>query len=170
VAERWEGETMRVRTAVIAAIAMSAISPALAQPVTERNISMVIARTIIDGALEQCAKDGHRVVVVVVDRAGQLKGMMGHDGVHPHNAELARRKAYTARTFRQTTAEFQTRTERPESSGLRVLNDIVWTGGGVPIKIHDEVIGGVGVSGAPGGPRDEVCALAGIAKAAQLLQ
>ena len=137
---------------------------------TERNISTAIARTIIDGALEQCAKNGHRVVVVIVDRGGQVKGMISHDGVHPHNAELARRKAYTARTFRQTTAEFQIRTEKPESSGLRALTDVIWTAGGVPIKFQDEVIGGVGVSGAPGGPRDEVCAQAGIARAAQLLQ
>ena len=158
------------RTVVFAAIVVSLLSPAQAQPVVERNISAAIARAIIDGALDQCAKDGYRVVVSIVDRSGQLKGMLGHDGVHPHNAELARRKAYTARTFRQTTAEFQIRTERPESSGLRSLPDIVWTGGGVPIKIQDEVIGGVGVSGAPGGPRDEVCAQAGILKAAEQLR
>ena len=161
---------MFLRIAVYAAGIMSALSQALAQPITERNISTAIARAIIDGALDQCAKDGYRVVVAIVDRAGQLKGMMGHDGVHPHNAELARRKAYTARTFRQTTAEFQIRTEKPESSGLRSLPDIVWTGGGVPVKIQDEVIGGVGVSGAPGGPRDEACAQAGIANAAEQLR
>lgn len=158
------------RTAVFATIAVSMLSAAVAQPLIERNISTAMSRAIIDGALEQCAKDGFRVVVAIVDRSGQLKGMMGHDGVHPHNAELARRKAYTARTFRQTTAEFQIRTEKQESSGLRSLPDIVWTGGGVPVKILDEVIGGVGVSGAPGGPRDEACAQAGIAKAAEQLR
>ena len=161
---------MFLRIAVYAAVDNERAFPALAEPITERNISTAIARAIIDGALEQCAKDGYRVVVAIVDRAGQLKGMMGHDGVHPHNAELARRKAYTARTFRQTTAEFQIRTEKPESSGLRSLPDIVWTGGGVPVKIQDEVIGGVGVSGAPGGPRDEACAQAGIANAAEQLR
>ena len=161
---------MCLRIVVLASIAVSTLSPALAQPVVERNISSAIARAIIDGALEQCAKDGYRVVVAIVDRGGQLKGMMGHDGVHPHNAELARRKAYTARTFRQTTAEFQIRTEKPESSGLRSLPDIVWTGGGVPVKFQDEVIGGVGVSGAPGGPRDEACAQAGVANAAEQLR
>ena len=160
---------MSLRIAVCAAVTMSTLYPTLAQPITELNISTAIARAIIDGALEQCAKDGYRVVVAIVDRGGHLKGMMGHDGVHPHNADLARRKAYTARTFRQTTAEFQIRTEKSESSGLRSLPDIVWTGGGVPVKIQDEVIGGVGVSGAPGGPRDEACAQAGIAKAAEQL-
>lgn len=161
---------MLFRATLLASTTIYSASAALAQPVTEQNISASITRAIIDGALEQCAKDGYRVVVVVVDRAGRLRGMMSHDGVHPHNTELARRKAYTARTFRQTTSEFRIRTEKPESSGLRVLDDIVWTGGGVPIKFHDETIGGVGVSGAPGGPRDELCAQAGIAKAADQLK
>jgi uncharacterized protein GlcG (DUF336 family) len=161
---------MLLRVTFWALLAMSCASVVQAQPVTDRNISIGITRAIIDGALEQCAKDGYRVVVVVVDRAGHLRGMMAHDGIHPHNAELARRKAYTARTFRQTTTEFQVRTEKPESSGLRVLTDIIWTGGGVPIKFNDETIGGVGVSGAPGGPRDEICAQAGIAKAADQLK
>jgi uncharacterized protein GlcG (DUF336 family) len=154
----------------LAAACLTIAAPAAGQPLIERNVSAAIARAIIDGALAQCAEDGHRVVVVVVDRAGQVKGMLAHDGVHPHNAELARRKAYTARTFRQTTAEFQVRTEKPESSGLRNLSEIVWTAGGVPIKIQDESIGGVGVSGAPGGARDEACALAGLARAADQLR
>ncbi|MGE0036079.1 MAG: heme-binding protein [Xanthobacteraceae bacterium] len=159
-----------LRGTLLASFAMSCAVMAQAQPVTDRNISIGITRAIIDGALEQCEKDGYRVVVAIVDRAGHLRSMMAHDGTHPHNAELARRKAYTARTFRQTTTEFQVRTERPESSGLRVLTDTVWTGGGVPIKFNDETIGGVGVSVAPGGPRDEICAQAGIAKAADQLK
>ena len=158
------------RMVSLAAAWLAIAVPAAAQPVAERNVSAAMARAIIDGALEQCARDGYRVVVVVVDRAGQMKGMLAHDGVHPHNPELARRKAYTARTFRQTTAEFQLRTEKAESAGLRSLPDMAWTGGGVPIKIQDETIGGVGVSGAPGGPRDETCALAGLARAADQLR
>ena len=62
----------------------------------ERNVSMAMARAIVDGAVEQCQKDGHRVVVVVVDRAGQMVAMQRDDGTNPHNFELARRKAYTS--------------------------------------------------------------------------
>jgi uncharacterized protein GlcG (DUF336 family) len=167
---------MLMKGAFGCAVALCLAGPAVAQtvmvaqPVLERNVSESMARLIIDGALEQCAKDGYRVVVAVVDRAGLLKGLMAHDGVHPHNPELAQRKAFTARTFRQTSGEFQVRTEKPESSGLRNLDRVVWTAGGVPIKIGDETIGGVGVSGAPGGPRDEACAMAGLAKAAGQLR
>ncbi len=57
---------------------------------------------------------------VIVDRAGQLKAMMAHDGVHPHNPELARRKAYTARTFRQTTGEFQSELKSRKAPGLEL--------------------------------------------------
>ncbi len=151
----------------LAAAAGTAVN---AQTVSERDISMQLARTIMDGALEQCAKDGYRVVVTIVDRAGLVKAMMRHDGVNPHNMELSRRKAYTARTFRQTTEEFRVRTESPESEALRSLPGVVWTAGGVPIKIGNETIGAIGVSGAPGGPRDEICAKAGIAKAADQLK
>jgi uncharacterized protein GlcG (DUF336 family) len=101
-----------------------------AQVIMERNVSMAMARAIVDGAVEQCQKDGHRVVVVVVDRAGQMVAMQRDDGTNPHNFELARRKAYTSRTFRQTSAEFFQRTEKQPSTGLRNLPDVIWTGGG----------------------------------------
>jgi uncharacterized protein GlcG (DUF336 family) len=92
-----------------------------------------------------------------------MAAMLRADGVNPHNMELARRKAYTSRTFRQTTVEFFNRTEVQPSAGLRNLTDVIWTGGGgVPIKVGAETIGGVGVSGAPGGGGDDVCARAGI--------
>lgn len=150
-------------------VLLAMLVPAQAQ-VMERNISMSVARVIIDAALEECAKSGFNVVVTIVDRAGDVKAMQRHDGTNPHNIELSRRKAYTARTFRQTTEEFRTRTDAPESSGLRNLPDVIWTAGGVPIKMGNDTIGAVGVSGAPGGPRDEVCAKAGLAKVADQLQ
>jgi uncharacterized protein GlcG (DUF336 family) len=148
---------------------LSWIGQARAQ-IVERNISMDVARLIIDGALEECARSGYNVVVTVVDRAGDVKGMQRHDSTHPHNIELSRRKAYTSRTFRQTTEEFRTRTDLPESSGLRSLPGVIWAAGGVPIKIGEDTIGAVGVSGAPGGPRDEICAKAGIAKVVDRLK
>jgi uncharacterized protein GlcG (DUF336 family) len=147
-----------------------AFSPLAEAQVMERNISMMVARGIVEAALDECAKSGYKVVVTVVDRAGDVKAMQRHDGTNPHNIELALRKAYTARTFRQTTEEFRTRTDVPASSGLRNLPGVIWTAGGVPITIGDDTIGAVGVSGAPGGPRDEVCAKAGVAKVADQLK
>ena len=136
-----------------------------AQVIMERNVSLQMAKAIAEGALEECTKNGHKVVVVVVDRAGQMVVLLRSDGVNPHNLELARRKAYTARTFRQTTEEFFLRSEKAPSNGLRTLPDVVWSGGGgAPIKIGDETIGGIGVSGAPGGTADSPCAQAGLAR------
>jgi uncharacterized protein GlcG (DUF336 family) len=150
---------------------LSVSSPSTAQVLMERNVSLAMAKTIAEGALEQCAKQGHRVVVVVVDRAGQMVVMLRSDGVNPHNFELARRKAYTARTFRQTTEEFFKRSEPAPSNGLRTLSDVVWSGGGgAPIKVGDETIGGVGVSGAPGGTADTPCAAAGLARVTDQLK
>ena len=65
---------------------------ARAEVLMERNVSMAIAKAIVEGAMEECRKNGHKVVVVVVDRAGQMVAMLRADGVNPHNFELARRK------------------------------------------------------------------------------
>lgn len=144
---------------------------ASAQVLMQRNVSMKMALAIVEGAMEQCTKDGFPVDVVVVDRAGQVVAMVRGDGTQPHNLDFARRKAYTSRTFRETTAEFVKRTANQPSTGLRSLPDIVWSGGGgAPIKIGNETIGGVGVSGAPGGTGDDVCAAAGIARVADQLR
>ena len=162
---------MHLKALAAACAVLCLPSPSTAQVLMERNVSLAMAKTIAEGALEQCAKQGHRVVVVVVDRAGQMVVMLRADGVNPHNFELARRKAYTARTFRQTTEEFFKRSETAPSNGLRTLPDIVWSGGGgAPIKIGDETIGGVGVSGAPGGTADTPCAAAGLARVADQLK
>lgn len=162
---------MRLKT-ILAACSIAVVpNMAGAQVIMERNVSMAMAKAIVDGAMEQCKKDGHRVVVVVVDRAGTMVAMLRDDGTNPHNFELARRKAYTSRTFRQTTAEFFHRTETQPSAGLRNLPDVIWSGGGgAPIKVGNETIGGVGVSGAPGGGGDDVCAVAGIARVADQLK
>jgi uncharacterized protein GlcG (DUF336 family) len=92
------------------------------------------------------------------------------DGAAPHNLELARRKAYTARTFGRPTIEWMQRTEN-QLQGQRQLGEVIPLQGGVPIKIGEETIGGVGLSGAPnGGPQEEACGKAGIAKVADQLK
>ena len=118
-----------------------------------------------DAALTQCEADGASVSIAVVDRAGRLRVFLQGDKASPHNIELARRKAYTARTFGRTSAEWAKRTaDGAELAGQRQLADVIALRGGVPIKIGEETIGSVGISGAPGGDKDEVCAQAGIDK------
>lgn len=157
-----------MRSLTIAAVMASAIgfaAPAAAQaPQTEKNISMGLAMAIIQGTLEQCTRDGYKVSITIVDKAGNVAAQLRGDGTNPHTMEFSRLKAYTSRTRGQTSLEFMKLTAEPANAYLRQIPNTVAVGGGVPIKAGSEVIGAIGVSGAPGGEKDEVCALAGIAK------
>ena len=153
------------------AMLIAAMGLAQAQAVlVEKNVSMKMVQMVIDGAIEQCTKDGYKVSVVVVDNAGVVRGSLRGDGTAPHTVEFARKKAYTARVRNQTSLEFMAFTDIPANAGLRQIPDVVAIGGGVPIRAGGVVIGAVGVSGAPGGEKDEVCANAGIAKVADALK
>ena len=163
--------TFRRQVVAAAVLAVASITLANAQaPLTEKNVSMKMAQAIIDGTIEQCTKDGYKVSVVVVDYAGLVHASLRGDGTNPHTMEFARKKAYTARTRGQTSLEFMKLTDNPASAYLRQIPDTVAVGGGVPIKIGNLTIGAVGVSGAPGGEKDEVCANAGIARVADQLK
>jgi uncharacterized protein GlcG (DUF336 family) len=160
---------MSVRLAAAAAVAAIIAVPgaAPAQVLMERDVSVKMALTIAETALAEC---GLRVSVAVVDRAGRLRVFLQGDGAAPHNIELARRKAYTARTFGRTSLEWAQRTETT-LPGQRELTDVIPLQGGVPIKVGNDTIGGVGLSGAPnGGPQEEACGIAGIAKVADQLK
>ncbi|MBL8571671.1 MAG: heme-binding protein [Phreatobacter sp.] len=138
-------------------------------PQTERNVSMSMAQAIIAGVVEECAKSSYRVSVVIVDKAGQVSAALRGDGTSPHTVEFARMKAYTARTRNQTSLEFAAATASGDAMALRQIPGVIAIGGGVPIRAGSETIGAVGVSGAPGGDKDEVCARAGIARVAAAL-
>jgi len=151
----------RLATGAMLAALLMIPSSGSAQVLMQRDVSLRMALTIAEAALAQC---GVRTSVAVVDRAGRLRVFLQGDGASPHNLELARRKAYTARTFRRPSAEWAKATETA-NAGQRMLADVIPLGGGVPIMIGEEAIGSVGLSGAPGGqPMEESCAKAGIAK------
>lgn len=154
-----------------ATIAAFGVTAAHAQAaLTEKNVSMKMSLMIIDGVLESCSKSGYKVSVIIVDNAGIVRASLRGDGTSPHTMEFGRKKAYTARTRNQTSLEFKAMTDKPENAYLLQIPDVVAVGGGVPIKAGGVTIGAVGVSGAPGGEKDEVCALAGIAKVADQLK
>jgi uncharacterized protein GlcG (DUF336 family) len=147
-------------------------SPTNAQGLlTVRELSLGMALEIAQGALEACRKLDAHIGVSVVDRGGHVLVTLRDDGAAHHTVELAQRKAYTARIFRQTTREFVERIiSNPRAQGLKDTAGALASFGGVPIKVGEETIGGVGVSGAPGGPNDEACAAAGIAKVSDRLK
>jgi uncharacterized protein GlcG (DUF336 family) len=146
-------------------------SPASAQGVlTERNISLELALTIAQSALETCRGQGFHVSVTVLDRAGLVRVALRDDGASPHTFENSQRKAYTARTFRVPSAEFTTRMAADPVKAQLALPGVIALAGALPIKVGDDIIGAVGVSGAPGGEKDEACARTGIDKVADQLK
>jgi uncharacterized protein GlcG (DUF336 family) len=137
--------------------------------VTQRNLSLPMAKAIAEAALAACKSKGFNTAVAVVDRAGQVMVILRDEQATAQQVEMARRKAYTARMFRSTTLEFQKRTSDPAYAAQRDLPDILALGGGVPIQVGNDVIGGVGSSGS-NQDNDDACAKAGVAKVAELLK
>ena len=153
-------------------VAVLVLCPAvtLAQGVvTQKSLSLGLAKTIAEAALAECKTKGFATSVAVVDRSGQLLVLLRDENATGQTAEMSRRKAYTARMFRTSTMEFQKRTAEPLYAAQRDVADILALGGGVPIQIGDDVIGGVGSSGSSQ-PQDDACAKAGVAKVADLLK
>jgi uncharacterized protein GlcG (DUF336 family) len=127
-------------------------------------LPMSLAATAAKAAVDQCTKDGYRVSAAVVDRAGLLRAFLRADGAGPHTVESSEKKAYTAASMRGPTgnvAELIAKT--PGLQGLQHMNDkILFLAGGLPIEFASEIVGGIGVGGAPGGHLDAACAQAGL--------
>src|SRR5271157_4131162 len=155
------------RLAVVG-VACALASPASAQLLTERGLSAAMA--IAQTALETCTKQGYHVSVHVLGRNGETLVAVRGDGAPPHTMENSQRKAYTARTFRIPSGEFAQRVKDNPTISAVHLTGVIAAQGALPIKVGDEVIGAVGVSGAPGGEKDEACAKAGIDKVADQLK
>ena len=141
------------------------------QSVSENDISIEQALLVAQGAISECQKSNSPVTVAVVDRLGGIRFAVRADGASGDDIDIARRKAYTARTFRQATSDWIKRTA-PDAvdakgkpillTGQRLLENTITRAGGMPIIYHGDAIGGVGVVGSKGGDEmDEVCAKAG---------
>jgi uncharacterized protein GlcG (DUF336 family) len=155
--------------AVIALIGALA-APASAQLLNQKALSAAMALSIAQTALETCTKQGYHVSVHVLGRDGEVLVAVRGDDAPPHTMENSQKKAYTARTFRIPSGEFAQRVKDNPTTGAVHLSGIVAAQGALPIKAGDEVIGAVGVSGAPGGDKDEACAKAGLDKVADQLK
>jgi uncharacterized protein GlcG (DUF336 family) len=141
--------------------------------VTQKALSYEMAQMIVDATVQKCRADGFRVSVTVVDSAGLMKAFARDENSGPHTIDTSRRKAYTALTF---ASRYATSLEAAKEWGSKLgspmpnVEGTTGMGGGVPVKVGDVAIGAVGVSGAVGGDKDEICAKAGIAKIAHLLK
>ena len=137
--------------------------------VTERSISLPLARTIAEAALAECRAKGFATAVAVVDRGGDLLVLLRDENATANTVEMARRKAYTARMFKMTTLEFRQRTADPQFAAQRDITGMLALGGGVPINVGKETIGGVASSGSSQ-DQDDACAKAGLAKVEGMLK
>ena len=138
--------------------------------VTQRVLSLGMAKTIAEATISECKAKGFNTAAVVVDRGGQVLVFLRDEQAAPQVGEMARRKAFTARMFRSTTLDFQKRTapDMPNAA-QRDVADILALGGGAPIVAGNEAVGGVGSAGSTQ-EQDDACAKAGVAKVADLLK
>jgi uncharacterized protein GlcG (DUF336 family) len=157
--------------AALAALASPVLaSSAWADLPAKKYLSAHLAAEIAKTAIEACTQQGYKVSIHVVGDEGQTIVALRGDGASPHTFENSQRKAYTARTFRVPSGEFAQRVKDNPTTGAIHLAGVVAAQGALPIKSGDDVIGAIGVSGAPGGEKDEACAKAGIDKFADQLK
>jgi uncharacterized protein GlcG (DUF336 family) len=163
---RWISITVVYRFMMAAAFIalMPYTVPAADDLPKEAVLPMSMAGKAIQASLDACKKDGYRVSVSVVDRAGVLRAMTRADGAGPHTIDSSRKKAYTAASLRRSTTELaELINQVPTLQALREMNnDVLFLGGGLPIEIGGEIVGGIGVGGAPGAHLDDACAQAGL--------
>lgn len=131
--------------------------------VTLKMMTPETALTLAQAALQHCREKGYQVAVAVVDRSGTLQVLLRDRFAGVHTVDTARRKAWTAVSFRTDTMAMAENSQAgKEASGVRFVDDAMMIGGGMMIQAAGAIVGGIGVSGAPGGPADDECARAGI--------
>ena len=172
-------KTTRIAASTFAAlIACATFSAAQAQAQaqatavrTERSMSLDLANQLAAATVASCLAGGHNVTAAVVDRAGQLRALHRADNAGPHTIAAAQAKAYTSASARNNTlAMMEAAQKNPAAANLVHIPGFLLLGGGVPVKVGNDVIGAIGVGGAPGGHLDEQCAVAAIDKAKDLLK
>ena len=157
----------------LALLALTVAAPlAQAQAVrTERIMSLELANQIAAASVAACQASGYNVTATVVDRAGSVRAVQRADNAGPHTLAASLDKAYTSASAKNNTlAMMEGAQKNPAAANLVNIPGVLLLGGGVPVKVGNDVIGAVGVGGAPGGNLDEQCALAALDKVKDLLK
>lgn len=132
---------------------------------TEKNMSLELANQIATATIAACSASGYAVAVTVVDRAGSVRAVQRADNAGPHTLAASQQKAFTSASAKNTTlAMMEGAQKNPAAANLIHIPGFLLLGGGVPVKAGNEVIGAVGVGGAPGGHLDEQCAMVALDK------
>jgi uncharacterized protein GlcG (DUF336 family) len=160
----------RVLAAVAALIGagcglLAGSAPAVAQTLTTHRIPAALALEAVGEAVAACARQGYAETAVLVDADGVRQAVLRGDWAGAHTLDSAADKAYTSASFKIDTAALVERAKKvPIAPILAKLPNLLLFGGGVVIKLGNEVIGAIGAAGAPGGDLDENCARAGLEK------
>src|SRR5512139_1851781 len=157
---------------------LSLLAAALATPLanaqavrTERNMSLELANQIAAASVAACQANGYAVTATVVDRAGSVRAVQRADNAGPHTLAASLDKAFTSASAKNTTlAMMEVAQKNPGAANLVNIPGFLLLGGGVPVKVGNEVIGAVGIGGAPAGNLDEQCAMAALDKVKDLLK
>jgi uncharacterized protein GlcG (DUF336 family) len=152
--------------ALMSGLAGVGMTPTHAQVLVHKDLSLAMATTMALTAIETCKMQGYNVSAHVVGREGQVIIGLRNERASLITFENSMKKAYTARTFRTPSGKFADNVKGNPNAGALFLSNITPAQGALPIMIGDETIGAIGISGAPGGEKDEACAKAGIEKVA----
>ena len=132
---------------------------------THKVLTAALAVEAAQAAIAACKAQGYNVTVTIADRAGTPTLVLVGDGAGAVTREVTRRKAYTAALWKMSTGEFSKRFPTPTGFNPTVYDPQLASGqGGVPIKVGNDTIGAIAAAGAPGGDKDEACAVAGLDK------
>lgn len=138
---------------------------------SERTLTLELANQIASHTVAACQAGGYHVTATVVDRQGGVRAVQRADLAGPHTVAASQQKAYTAASARNTTlAMMEGAQKNPAAANLAHIPGFLLLGGGVPVRVGNEVVGAVGVGGAPGGHLDEQCAMAALDKVKDLLK
>ncbi|KDM93327.1 GlcG/HbpS family heme-binding protein [Photobacterium galatheae] len=155
---------MKTLTPVCLALSVFAASASAATTVTETQLSSNTAFELAQSAVAQCAKDNYAVTATVVDRSGRVLAQLRQNQAGPHTLESSRKKAFTAVSMKQPTANLMKLVnDKPLLAPLKDMDDnLLLLAGGLPVSVNNQVVGAIGVGGAPGGHLDAACAEAAI--------
>lgn len=155
---------MNFHTILLAGLAFAV--PAAAQTTGKQPVLVSIKRMSLDTALkaaraaiEACRKEGVQVAVTVIDRGGDAQVVLRDVLAAELALKVSQAKAYAAMSFVTPTSQLEGRFTAP--FGPPAVGGVVIGAGGLPIRAGGELVGGIGVSGAPSGQIDERCAQAG---------
>jgi uncharacterized protein GlcG (DUF336 family) len=160
---------MKTGTRVVVAVSLafaSGLAGAQSATFAERNLTLDAAMELAKAGLEACRANGYKVTVTVLNRHARTSVILSDDGINPHTVENSMRKAYTAFTTKAPSVELGKRPQ-PLLAGFLQLDKTTTIEGGLPIFAGKELVGSIGISGAPGGEKDAACAQAGLDKIAK---